>query len=206
MKIKLPFFLGTALLLAVGGSVTAADDAPARTPRPAGEFRRGDQNGNMRGLIAFAGAYSAIMREMSEEQRSTLMEAMQDVSADARDVSEKLRTARKEMEDAIYSAQPDPEVIRKDAAVIGEMEAKMGLLRAKVFAKIRPMLTPEQLEKVEKTRREFGEGIQRRLANGPANQSPSTGATPQIRRPGYADDAPVGSDVRRPKPPPSDQK
>lgn len=191
-----------------------AVDPPGKTPeppsRPTGDVPRGggDQN-NMRGMIALLGPYAVVMRDVSEDQRASFRDAMESVGEDARDIFEKMRAARKSMEEAVFAEKTDEAAIKKYAAEVGELEGQLAVIRAKVGAKLRPMLTSEQLAKVEEARKQIAErGFMGRPGGGDGQGRRPGG----VDRPGEARD-PLGpgtgnnnSDVRRPRPPADSQK
>lgn len=60
--------------------------------------------------------------------------------------AQKIRTARAQLRDVIQSGAPEAQ-IRSAAASIGAAEGDLAVVRAALFAQIKPILTPEQLEK-----------------------------------------------------------
>ncbi len=168
-------------------------DSGVRGERPAGE------QSNLRGLIAFAGPYAAVFKDMTEEQKSAFREAIESVGQDAREIGEKLRATRKQLEEAIYSGKVDEAGMKKSASEIGELEGQMAVFRARVVAKVRPLLTSEQLERVEQARRELAERGFNRNREGGANPSQNGFDRP----PGAYNGNQSNNDVRRPKRPAS---
>jgi Spy/CpxP family protein refolding chaperone len=63
----------------------------------------------------------------------------------------KVRDARVSLRNAIQANAPEPE-IRADAAAVGTAEGDLAVVRANLFAHIKPILTPEQLEKLQTLR------------------------------------------------------
>lgn len=59
-----------------------------------------------------------------------------------------VRQARTSLRLAIQSGAPEPE-LRSSAAAIGAAEGDLAVERAALFARIKPILTPEQLEKLQ---------------------------------------------------------
>jgi Spy/CpxP family protein refolding chaperone len=59
----------------------------------------------------------------------------------------KVRDARASLRDAIQSGASEPQ-IRAAAAAVGAAEGDFAMERATLFAHIKPILTPEQLEKL----------------------------------------------------------
>jgi len=60
----------------------------------------------------------------------------------------KVRDARASLRNAIQTNAPEPE-IRANAAAVGAAEGDLAMVRANLFAHIKPILTPEQLEKLQ---------------------------------------------------------
>lgn len=60
----------------------------------------------------------------------------------------KIREARTSLRHAIQSGAPET-TIRSAAAAVGAAEGDLALVRATLFAQIKPILTPEQLEKFQ---------------------------------------------------------
>ncbi len=62
--------------------------------------------------------------------------------------SQRLREARTTLRTAIQSGATETE-IRNAAATIGTIEGDLAMVRATLFSRIKPILTPEQLEKLK---------------------------------------------------------
>ena len=125
------------------------DNAPKR-PQPPLDARRGDR-------LAFGGPqgwqpgrYAPLLeRVLSEEQRLSLREAMETQRDKIRDLEEKLRDARKEMFQAGLVQKFDEEALRQKALEAGRLDAELTVLRAKALSKLKPPLSPEQIEKLK---------------------------------------------------------
>ena len=142
---------------------------------------------------------------LTEEQRSAIRETMEASRKEAAPLEEKMRTARRELQEAIHADKLDENVIHEKAAEVGKIEGDLAVVRAKAFAKIRPSLTPEQVARMknmppgfDRPRPPFGEGrpgeLRRRGEglNGPPGGPPPAGE----------DRGPDGTLPPRPKPRP----
>ena len=94
-------------------------------------------------------------QSLSEEQRTAIRETMEASRKEAAPFEEKMRAARRELQEAIHAEKVDEQVIRDKAAEVGKLEGDLAVIRAKAFAKIRPSLTPEQLARMKNMRPEF---------------------------------------------------
>jgi Spy/CpxP family protein refolding chaperone len=202
-----------ATLLAAGSAVFAQNDPP-RPPRPGqtdGERspqRRpgGDQpgqpggpgqqfGGGQRGG-GFGGGMMFNDPSLTEEQRTAIREATESIGDEMREVMERMNKTRRDLQEAIYADKVDQDLIRKRATEVGKSEGEMSIIRATIFAKIRPKLTAEQIERM-KNPQQFGGGQfrgPRPEGDRPAGARPD-GDQPR-RRPGTGDEGAV----RRPRP------
>ncbi len=86
---------------------------------------------------------------LTEEQRTIVREAMDAARKEAAPLEEKMRAARRQLQEAIHAEKLDEQAIRDKAAEIGKLEGDLAVIRASAFAKIRPSLTPEQLARMK---------------------------------------------------------
>ena len=144
---------------------------------------------------------------LNDEQRNALREAFGANGDQMRDISEKLMTARKSLQEALWAEKIDTDGIRKKAEEIAKLEGESAVLRAKAFAKIRPMLSADQIERMKSAPAFGGPGpgqgqgqFQGRPQGGPDGQPGQPG---NFRRPNGdgGGDAPKRGD-RRPDAPP----
>ena len=96
-----------------------------------------------------AAGFERIYNILTEEQRTSLREAMQSQREKMRESEEKLRDARKEIFEAALADKFDENAVRQKAAVVAKVEADMLVLRAKAFSEMRPALSSEQLQKLK---------------------------------------------------------
>lgn len=64
-------------------------------------------------------------------------------------LTEKLRAERKVMHDLIHGDSVDEAAIRAQSAKLAAIQVEMELNRARMFQQLRPILTPEQLQKIK---------------------------------------------------------
>lgn len=88
-------------------------------------------------------------RVMTEEQRVKYREAMDANREKVQVLQVKLRTARKEMLDLQLAEKFDEAAFRIKAETAAGLQAQMELLNAQAFAKIRPSMTDEQIDKIK---------------------------------------------------------
>ena len=81
---------------------------------------------------------------VNEEQRTTLRETNEKFRAEQTVLYEKLRTTRREMEQAAQSDPINEASIRSKAAVIGQIEGDLALLRARHYKELRTVLPHDQ--------------------------------------------------------------
>jgi Spy/CpxP family protein refolding chaperone len=125
------------------------DNRPARQQPPA-DARRGDR---LPGGGPFAwqpGRYAPFLeRVLTEEQRTSLREAMEAQRDKMRELEEKLRDARREMFHTGLAEKFDEDKVRKTALEVGKLDAELAVLRARAFSKMKPPLSAEQIEKLK---------------------------------------------------------
>jgi hypothetical protein len=81
---------------------------------------------------------------VNEEQRAKLRETNEKFRGEQNVLYEKLRTTRKEMEQAAQADPIDEPTIRAKAAVLGQIEGDLALLRAKHYKELRTVLPHDQ--------------------------------------------------------------
>ncbi|MEK7685899.1 MAG: periplasmic heavy metal sensor [Verrucomicrobiota bacterium] len=86
---------------------------------------------------------------LGQEQSTAIRQAMESTREETRVLSEKLRQARKELEQAVQAEKIDEELIRAKALEVGKIEGDMAVLRARTYAKMRPLLKPGQMEQMK---------------------------------------------------------
>lgn len=71
--------------------------------------------------------------------------------AEMQELMEKNRQVRHALEEAVLADPPSPEMIEQRARTIGEIEARLAVVRARSLAKIRPHLMAEQFEQLRRS-------------------------------------------------------
>ncbi len=95
--------------------------------------------------------------KLTDEQKKAYREARESAQVQTRDVNEKMRTARRELQQQVYADQVDEAKLREKASVVGKLEGELAVIQAKSFGKYRQFLPPEQIERMK--------GVSSRLTN-----------------------------------------
>ena len=106
---------------------------------------------------------------LDEDQRAEFREVMDGQRDKLRDLDEKNAKLRRRLEEALFAKELDEKTVRSLSLALGELEADRTLIRARAFAKVRPSLTEEQLERLKNLRAEIGQGQR------PGDQRPGEG-------------------------------
>ena len=93
---------------------------------------------------------------LDQEQRMKFGEEMQGQRDKMRELNEKSIRLRRELDEALFGEKLDEGIVRKKTTELSELEAERSLIRARAFAKVRPTLTEEQLERLKNMRAESG--------------------------------------------------
>jgi hypothetical protein len=64
-------------------------------------------------------------------------------------VMEKMRDARRGLNEAILAEKLDLDAVRKHAKEVAEIQAELSVVQAKVFSKVRSKLSAEQIERLK---------------------------------------------------------
>lgn len=191
-------------------SLTAADSdvrPPRRPGPPPGEDDAGGPRGPRgqrfqpggAGFQSGHGGGMPVESILTEEQRERFGEEMFAQREKARDLNEKFMKLRREIDQALFAEKLDEKLVREKSLELAEVEVERSLIRARAFAKIRPSLSEEQLERLKDLRSEMGRGPQ----GGPGGfRGPADGPRQGQRRPGPPE-GDTGDDVL---PPPAPQK
>lgn len=140
---------------------------------------------------------------LTEEQRQKFVEEMFAQREKNRQLNpdEKFMKLRRELDQALFGEKLDEELVRKKSMELAEIDLERSLVRARAFAKIRPSLSPEQLERLKEMRSEMGRGPQGGQG-GEFRWSPD-GVSTGGRRPQGPPQAEGGDDVLPPPRPPA---
>ena len=101
--------------------------------------------------------------DVTDAQRQQMRAIVDRHQAEIRPVMEQLHTARTALEDAIVSTPGDEATIRLKSADVAAAEADLAVIRARVYAEVAALLTPEQQQQLQEQRNRMKE----RLQNGP---------------------------------------
>jgi Spy/CpxP family protein refolding chaperone len=96
---------------------------------------------------------------LDEEQRAEFREAMDGQRDKLRELDEKNMKLRRQLDEAMLAKELDEKEVRRLSLALAEIEADRTVLRARAFAKVRPSLTDEQLERLKNLRAEMGPGM-----------------------------------------------
>ncbi len=86
---------------------------------------------------------------LTDEQRRSILQAMQGEQAKVREIQSRLGAARRELLSVSLGRKFDEEVVRKQALAVANLEAELTVIRMKAVAKVQPPLSPEQIEKIK---------------------------------------------------------
>jgi Spy/CpxP family protein refolding chaperone len=87
--------------------------------------------------------------DLSEQQQVQAREVMENYRTDMQIRMNQLRGARQALREIIHGETFDEAAVRQAHAKVAAESAELAVLRAKAFADIRPILTPEQLETLQ---------------------------------------------------------
>jgi Spy/CpxP family protein refolding chaperone len=113
---------------------------------------RGELGGAIRERIRAAIATLGI----TDQQRTEIREVLREFKPDVQPKIEKLVQERRTLREVIRTTPVDEAAIRAQSAKVAALEADLAVDRARVGAKVRPILTEEQLAKLQQmTSNEF---------------------------------------------------
>ncbi len=149
-------------MLALGlASAQGADQNPdvPRPPRPQDrqqdnfrdDRRPGPPGVRMAGGPQRGGGFPIEM-VLNEEQRADFREEMQAHREQLRDLEQQAFKLRREYEGALFAEKLDEKLVREKSSALAGIEADRALIRARAFAKVRPSLSEEQLERLDDLR------------------------------------------------------
>lgn len=153
-KLSIAAALGGVTLLALAQS--GPDRGPQNRPGSAG-------GGGLREQRMDAGPDAAVFEGLSRDQRQSLREAFQKAQEKSRELGIKMREARQRMQDAIWSERLNESAIRERAKDVAKIEAELAIVRARVFASIRPKLSPDQIDRLRHLRGQMGDRLRERM-------------------------------------------
>jgi Spy/CpxP family protein refolding chaperone len=150
------FTLAAAVMSAVLGVVLAAaaqsegDRVSGKTETPTGQPERVRRpQPNPAGAGRFGAGFERFFGILTEEQRASLREATTAEDREKlRELEGKVREARKALFESGLVDKFDEAAVRQKAMAAASLEAEITVLRVKVFSKLRPPLSAEQLQKL----------------------------------------------------------
>lgn len=134
------------------------------------DFIAGQGHGRFREVIRTAMRNMLNFRHetpLTAEQKRKARGVLESHRSDIRTQMEKGRDARRAMMDAVKASGPDAVATKEAADKIGNAARDRALLMAKVASEIRPLLTAEQLERVEAARTEIESQMDAAIASPP---------------------------------------
>jgi Spy/CpxP family protein refolding chaperone len=106
----------------------------------------------------FSPGFEHVLSVLTEEQRSSIREAMASDREKIRDLEQKIRQARKELFELGLREKFDEAAVREKAAAAAKFDAEMTVLRVKAISEIKPPLSAEQIQKIkDSARSELGD-------------------------------------------------
>ena len=122
--------------------IVPATAQPGRQPGPAPERP---------GPARFGPGYERLVGVLTDEQRASLLEAIEGQREKARDLEQRLRTARRALLETGLSSKFDEALVRRKALAVAQLEAELTVARFKAFSQMRPRLSPDQLTRLANT-------------------------------------------------------
>ena len=161
-RMTLGFGAGLIALTAVAGVFVHAQDQN-QDPQSQGHGQRGRGPGGPDGPGRFGGPGGPMGilpmhgRDLglTDAQRDQVKAIAESHKADWRALADRARTAHMALNQAVTTAPIDEALIRQKSSEVAAVDADMAVARARAYAEVFQILTPEQKEKV-KSRREGG--------------------------------------------------
>jgi Spy/CpxP family protein refolding chaperone len=129
---------------------------PVAAPRPEArrpgerDFQRGERPPFGGPQTVQPGRFAPMFeRVLTEDQRASFREAMESQRGELRELEEKLRAARREALQTSIAREFNEDVVREKAMATASLEAEMAVVRARTLSRVKPSLTPGQLEKLQ---------------------------------------------------------
>ena|SRR5437868_3123509 len=130
--------------ITLGFVVAFCATATFSQPQP----RRRPPEGLPGGPGRFGPGYQRLMTVLTEEQKASLREAMEQQRDKVREVEEKLREATRDLYTTGLGRKFDEQSVREKAGAVSKLEAEMTVLRFKAFSQMRPQLSTDQIAKL----------------------------------------------------------
>ena len=147
---KIIIGVGLAGVSLAASSARAQAQQPSAQPSPQAESQQEGQQSQQAGANQFE-----LMRSLNltPAQREQIGQIRQETEAQARQINQRLRRARRALEEALYS-NADESVVEARTRDVQEAEAARVKMRADAELKLRRVLTPEQMATFREMRRQ----------------------------------------------------
>ena len=145
--------LATAVTLGSAAPLIAQDGPPPASPEAGAKAEKGGhkEGEGRRGRRMMGGGGMERMAEklgLSDAQKEQVKTILEGVRSESRGERMKLRDERRALDEAVKAPKVDEVAIRAQAAKVAALEADAAVQRANTLAKLRGVLTPEQIEKL----------------------------------------------------------
>ncbi len=172
MKITSTLAIVSALVLGAAGftaipALAKASSETGVTGVLGDDFFPGQGHGKFREVMRTAMRHLLNFRHetpLSDEQKQKARAVMESHRSEIQAQIEKGRDARRSMLGLVKTSGPDDTAVREAADKIGNAARDRALLFAKVAREIRPLLTPEQLKRIETARTEIESEVDAAIA------------------------------------------
>jgi Spy/CpxP family protein refolding chaperone len=124
----------------IGASSLFAAESPATTPSPASSATPPARSAPGTVIRPGEGAASQKRESISEQERQKIRATSDKYREEQKALYEKLRAARGELEKTVQAKTIDEQAIREKAAVIGQIEGDLAILRAKQYHDLQAIL------------------------------------------------------------------
>lgn len=165
-SISLRLMLLAGATLAVLTAVAQSEPRPARPAAPPAPATQKLATPQRAGFLA----------GLEPEKRQRVLDVVQRARRESQPLATELRQARRDLQTVIWAEQTDTAKLRELAQKIGGLEGRLAALRARAASEIRPLLTPEQLARLQSAGDLFWEqGLEAGAAPRPARPAPGPG-------------------------------
>jgi protein CpxP len=160
-----------------GGGQDPAGSGGQRGPGMMGRGMMGPGGPGMRG--GPGGMFGPELRalDLTDAQREQVRAIMESHREDQKAIGERMRTARKALQDTITADTFDEAAIRARATEVAAIDADAAVLQAKIHAAVFAILTPEQVKKSKELRSE----MENRMKEGRGGHRPHPAPRPEPR-------------------------
>lgn len=168
LVVLIAFFIVALHASCAFGADGASDPNPRRSSPVAGAMPEGAGLGPGGGR--FGPGYQRLLSVLTDEQKASLREAMDQQRESAGELEDRFRAATRDLYATGLARNFNEDAVREKALAAAKAEAELSVLRFKAFSKMRPQLTSEQITKL---REQMPERRGRPLLNEKAPESGS---------------------------------